>query len=234
MFDDNSPHAVKKTLRHHRSEAGARCYHSTGTHHYPRMAVHRICSLRFSRKFAARLGLAAALCAALLPAAYASQKPAAKPAVFPHLTAYNLSKTKLDLPGDFAGQLNLLLISFRPEQQSQIDSWMPVAQALQHIHSGFHWYQLPVSDSENFIFRWWDNSSMRSDDTDPETWPWIVPLYVNRHHFRRSLQIPTGKQVSVLLVNQQGRVLWRSEGPMTMEKRDSLKAKVAATTADQP
>jgi hypothetical protein len=198
------------------------------------MAVHRICSLRFSLKLAARLGLAAALCACLFPAAHASQNDAAKPAVFPRLTSYSLNKAKLNLPGDFAGQLNLLLISFRPEQQKQIDSWMPAAEALQHIDSNFRWYQMPVSASENFVFRWWDNSSMRSDDTDPETWPWIVPLYVEKNHFRHSLQIPTDRQISVLLVDKQGRILWRSQGPMTPDRRDSLKAKVAATAADHP
>ena len=188
--------------------------------------------MRFSLKLAARFGLAAALCACLFPAAYASQNGATKPAVFPHLTSYNLNKAKLNLPGDFAGQLNLLLISFRPEQKKQIDSWMPVAEALQHIDSNFRWYQMPVSGSENFIFRWWDNSSMRSDDTDPETWPWIVPVYVDKNRFRHSLQIPTDRQISVLLVDKQGRVLWRSQGPMTPENRDSLKAKVAEAAAD--
>lgn len=192
------------------------------------MAVHRICSLLFSRKLALRLGLAAALCASLLPGAFASQNGTANPAVFPHLTSYNLAKDKLNLPGDFAGQVNLLIMSFRPEQQNQVDSWMPAAEALQHIHSGFHWYQLPVSERENFIFRWWDNSSMRSDDTDPATWPWIVPLYVDKNGFRHHLQIASERQVAVLLVNPMGQVLWRSEGPLTPEKRDSLNRIVTA------
>lgn len=183
----------------------------------------------FCRKSFARLASSAALCALLLPIAFASQKNApAKPAAFPHLTAYSLNKAKLSLPQDFAGQLDLLLLSFRPDQQKQIDGWMPVAQGLQHTNFNFRWYQMPVSSSENFVFRWWDSSSMRSDDTDPETWPWIVPLYVDKFHFRRSLRIPTEKQISVLLVNKQGNVLWRTEGAITPEKRDSLEAAVAA------
>ena len=192
------------------------------------MAVHRTCSLLFPRKLALRLGFVAALSACLLPGAFASQNGAAKSAVFPRLAAYNLAKDKLNLPGDFAGQVNLLIVSFRPEQQKQIDTWMPVAEALEHIHSGFHWYQLPVSESENFIFRWWNNSSMRSDDIDPATWPWIVPLYVDKNSFRHHLQIASERQVTVLLVNPMGQVLWRSEGPMTPEKRDSMNRIVTA------
>lgn len=168
----------------------------------------------------------ALLCALAIPAA--AQNGSAKPAVFPNITTYNLAKAKLNLPSDFAAQLDLLLISFQPEQQTQIETWMPVAQALQHTNFDLRWYRMPVSASENFVFRWWDNSSMRSDETDPETYPWIVPLYVNVNSFRRSLQIPTTRQIAILLVDKQGRVLWRAEGPVTPEGRASLRAAVAA------
>lgn len=181
------------------------------------------------RKYFTRLILFAALGSLLLPAAYASQNEAsARPSTFPRITSYNLSKTKLDLPGDFAGKLNLLLISFRPEQLTQVNTWMSTAEGLQHTNFNFHWYQFPVSDRENFVFRWWDNSSMRSDDTDPESWPWIVPLYIDKNHFRRALQIPTERQISILLVDKHGHVLWRAEGSLTPEKRASLFGAVAA------
>ncbi|MGH9587967.1 MAG: hypothetical protein ACRD3F_13515 [Acidobacteriaceae bacterium] len=164
-----------------------------------------------------------------MPAASASQKePATRPAAFPHITSYSLSKTKLNLPGDFAGKIDLLLISFQPEQLTQIRTWMTTAEGLQHTNFNFRWYQLPVSDPENFVFRWWNNSSMRSDDSDPETWPWIVPLYVDKNHFRHALQIRSERDVVVLLVNKQGNILWRAEGPITPEKRASLLAAVAA------
>ncbi len=168
-----------------------------------------------------------ALCALFLPAA-AQSATASQPASFPAVATYNLAKAKLNLPSDFAAPLNLLLISFQPEQQTQIDTWMPVVQGLQHTNFDIRWYRMPVSASENFIFRWWDNASMRSDESDPETYPWIVPLYVDVNSFRRSLQIPSSHQVAVLLVNKQGRVLWRAEGPMTPAKRDSLNAAVLA------
>jgi len=169
----------------------------------------------------------AILCAFISPAA-AQSKPSA-PAVFPSLSTYNLAKARLNLPSDFAAPLNLLLISFKPEQQTQIETWIPVAQALQHTNFSFRWYRMPVSASENFIFRWWDDASMRSDETDPETYPWIVPLYVDVNSFRRSLRIPTVHTIAVLLVNKQGRVLWRAEGPMTPAERASLTAAVAAS-----
>lgn len=138
--------------------------------------------------------------------------------------SYSLDKAKVNLPQDLEGKLNLLLISFEPEQEKDIESWLPAAQALQHSDFDFRWYRLPVSARENFVFRWWENSSMRTDESDPETWHWIVPLYVNKDEFRRTLQIPNEHDVVALLVDKQGRVLWRSSGVMTPQKRLSLLA----------
>jgi hypothetical protein len=147
-----------------------------------------------------------------------------KPAVFPAITSYSLDKQKVNLPAGMEGQTDLLLISFQTEQEKDIDSWLPAAQALQHSNFTFRYYELPVFGKENFIFRWWDTSSLRSDETDPEILHWIVPLFVDRHKLARDLQAPNEKQVLVLLVNRQGQILWRSSGPMTQDKRTSLMA----------
>jgi hypothetical protein len=172
-------------------------------------------------RYAARI----VFCLALLPLAHAAQSSdAQKSTVFPGTLSYRLDKAKVTLPDDLEGTTNLLLISFEPEQQKEIDTWVPAAQALQHTDFNFRWYRLPVSSRENFIFRWWENSSMRSDETDPETWHWIIPLYVNKDEFRRALQIPNEHDVVALLTDKQGHVLWRASGAMTPQKRLSLLA----------
>ena len=77
----------------------------------------------------------------------------AKQATFPSITSWKLDKDKITLPSELQGQVDLLLLSFRAEQQNDIDSWMPAAQALQHLDFQFRYYQLPVAEKENFIFR---------------------------------------------------------------------------------
>jgi hypothetical protein len=138
------------------------------------------------------------------------------------VTSYSLDKQKVTIPAELEGQIDLLLISFKEEQQNDIDSWMPTAQALQHSNFQFRYYKLPVAEKENFIFRWWESSSMRSDQSDPETWHWIIPLWLDRRKFLADLDIPNDKQVIALLVDRQGHVLWRASGPMTQDKRASL------------
>jgi hypothetical protein len=169
------------------------------------------------------------VCAALLQggvSALASQQQ--KPAVFPPLTAYSLDKQKIDMPSAFEGQFDLLMISFQTEQQKDIETWLPVAQGIQHSNFNFRYYDLRVSSRENILFRWWETSSMRSDETDPETWHWIVPLYVDKDEFRHSLNIPAENQVAVLLSDRQGHILWRAYGPLTADKKASLTAALAA------
>ena len=144
--------------------------------------------------------------------------------VFPSLTAYNLNKDKVTLPSGMEGKTDLLLISFAPEQQKELESWLPAAQALQHTNFQFHYYELPVEGRENFVFRWWETSSLRDEEDDPESWPWIVPLFVDRVKLMRALNIPDAKQVVALLVDRQGKILWRASGPMTTEQRASLMA----------
>lgn len=178
-----------------------------------------------------RLLLFPVLCLTLLPGAVAtSQGDAPRPVIFPTLSVETLARTKLNLPSEFAGKVNLLLIYFEPEQARAADTWMPAAEALQHMNFNFRYYKMPVSGPENLIFRWWDSSSLRSVETDPETWPWVVPLYVNKQDFRRALNIPNEKDVVALLVNRGGQVLWRSSGPLSEEKKAALSNAVTTAT----
>ena len=160
----------------------------------------------------------------LVGCALASAWPAQpqKPTVLPSITAYSLDKQKVTLPSGMEGQTDLLILSFAAEQQHDVDSWLPVAQALQHSNFQFRYYLVPVFEHENFIFRWWEVSSIRSDQTDPETWHWVVPIFVDRHKFFTDLDIPDAKQVVALLVDRQGHVLWRAAGPLTEDKRATL------------
>jgi hypothetical protein len=172
-----------------------------------------------------------ALCFVFLPVSHASrQSDEPRAAMFPALTTYNLDKTKVDLPADFEGKVNLLLISFEPEQSKDIEGWMPTAQALQHMNFKFRYYKMPVSNQENFVYRWWDSSSLRSIETDPLTWHWIIPLYTNKDSLRRALNISNEKAIVLLLVDKTGQVLWRTSGRITDEKKSSLASAVSAVT----
>jgi hypothetical protein len=54
-------------------------------------------------------------------------EPGAKPVAamgFPRLAARDLEGQVRSLPDDFAGTRNLVVVAFRREQQSMVDSWI--------------------------------------------------------------------------------------------------------------
>lgn len=157
-----------------------------------------------------------------------SSSPASPVAGFPVVTLEALDKQKLTVPPGLEGQLNLLLLSFARDQENQLATWTATAQALQHTDFTFRAYRMPVLERQNELLRWWQNASLRSDETDPQLWHWTVPLYVDKAQFRAQLGIADEKSVVALLVDRGGHILWRATGASTPESRMSLRAAAVA------
>jgi hypothetical protein len=147
--------------------------------------------------------------------------------IFPAVSAYALNKSRVSLPADFAGQTNLLLLSFEREQDKDVNTWLPPAKELQKTNPSLQIYLLPIFTRENLLYRWWENSSLRSSTSDPEWLDFTIPLYVDKPRFLHDLKIPSDHTVVVLLVDKSGKVLWRSDGPITDEKKAALTAALA-------
>lgn len=158
--------------------------------------------------------------------------PAAEPAkivTLPVTISYNLEKNKVTLPADLAGASNLLILSYSPSQQKDAESWLPAAKSLAAARTDFHFYVLPVFARQNILYRLWMNSSMRSDSPTSESWPWTIPLYVNKEHFEQELDIHSESEITLLLVDKAGKVFWRNAGGLTDEKKAALLAGLGPT-----
>ncbi|HEX4022819.1 MAG TPA: hypothetical protein VHX63_16860 [Acidobacteriaceae bacterium] len=147
---------------------------------------------------------------------------------FPAVEATSLNKAHFNLPRDFGGELNLVIISFAREQQQDVDSWLPAARQLEAQHARLYYYELPTTARENLLYRWWFNSALRSNNTDPVLEDRTLTLYVSKGQFLQSLKIPNEKQIVAMLVNRSGQVLWRANGAFTAEKNQSLTTAVTA------
>ncbi len=159
-------------------------------------------------------------------AAQASASPAAS--VLPPISAQALDKTPIAMPAQLEGRRNLLLLSWARDQGPQIDTWTAVAQALEHTYPDDRVYRMPVSPPENALSRWWDSSSLRNAETDPELLHWTVPLYTDRAALRHALGLSENTRlVAAVLVDRTGRVLWKAQGPSTTASREGLLAAAA-------
>jgi hypothetical protein len=174
------------------------------------------------------------LTAFLLPGLFlqgATTAAAAQVGEFPAIPATSLDGAKLHLPQNFAGKLNLVVISFAREQQTQVDTWTPVARQIQSDHSNFSYYELPTTARENLLYRWWFDSALRSNSTDKDLRSRTLTAYVSKHSFEKALHIANEKNVVALLVDRAGKIYWRADGACTDQTKISLQAALAANGA---
>jgi hypothetical protein len=145
---------------------------------------------------------------------------------FPTVSGSNLLRRKLTLPHDFEGERNLVLIAFQQWHQNQVDTWIPFARELEAAHPGVLYYELPTIQRLNVLARTFVNEGMRAGIPDPVARDRTITLYLDKEAFRAALQLPGEEDIYVLLLDRQGRVLWRAEGAFTPEKGESLAAAV--------
>ena len=145
---------------------------------------------------------------------------------FPEVTGSSLQRKKLSLPRDFQGKLNLVFIAFQRWQQSQVDTWIPFARELEETHSGLRYYELPTIKRLNVLARTFINEGLRAGIPDPTARERTITLYLDKNTFREALQLPHEGHIYVLLLDHQGRVLWREEGAFTPDRGESMVAAV--------
>jgi hypothetical protein len=151
---------------------------------------------------------------------------------FPAVTGSNLQRKRLNLPQDFQGELNVVLIAFQQRQQTQVDTWIPFARRLEETHSGVRYYELPTIQRLNVLARTFINEGMRAGIPDSVARDRTITLYVDKSAFREALQLPEEGTIYVLLLDRQGSVLWREEGIFTQEKGESLAAAIRRARPD--
>ena len=142
--------------------------------------------------------------------------------VFPEVEGSNLQGKGFELPGDFEGDLNLVLIAFKREQQELVDTWLPFARTLEERFEGFRYYELPTIYKANAAYRWMINNGMRMGIKDPKARAATITLFLDKEKFRKALRIPHEGTIYALLVDKSGRVVWRVDGTLSRGKQRAV------------
>lgn len=146
--------------------------------------------------------------------------------VFPDTPGRNLHLEDRVFPRDFAGRWNLALVAFQREHQEIINTWLPQAEELEEAYPGFAYYEFPIIRelgglAQGFIDRGM-RVAVRSDKARERT----VTFYTDKERFKESLELQDEETIYVLLVDAEGRVLWRDRGGFSPEKRADLEQKL--------
>lgn len=141
---------------------------------------------------------------------------------FPEVTGSNLLRQKVTLPGDLQGELNILFVAFQQWHQAWVDSWVPLARQVEQAFPEVQFYELPVIWKMNRFSQTFINEGMRAGIPNQNTRKKTITLYTDKEAFRQALDLPHEETIYVLIVDQQGNVLWRKEGVYSQEKGEAL------------
>lgn len=131
---------------------------------------------------------------------------------FPNVEGSNLEGEHFALPADFRGQLNVVLVAFQRDQQADVDSWMPFLKSLGERHPALRVYELPTLGRRYRMMRPFIDGGMRRGIPDRAVREATITLYIDKSPFREALKLGDEDRIYVLLVDREGRVLWRTEG----------------------
>ena len=143
---------------------------------------------------------------------------------FPSVNASNLEKRAFNLPADFEGDRNLLLVAFEREQQKDVDTWLRQMRRFEEIDPGFHYYELPTIQRPNALARWFIDTGMRHGIPDRNARERTITLYLDKAAFCDALHIADQTKIYAFLADREGKVLWRSEGVFDETKGASLRS----------
>ena len=132
---------------------------------------------------------------------------------FPTVSGSSLQREKLTLPQDFAGEYNLLFIAFQQWQQDEVNTWINLAESLESRFLGLVYYELPTIRSLNAFSKFFINEGMRAGIPNPKSRERTITLYLDKNDFRAALNLEDEEHIFVLLIDQQGKELWRARGP---------------------
>ena len=131
---------------------------------------------------------------------------------FPLVEGSNLEGERFAMPADFKGALNVVLVAFKREQQGDVDSWMPFLKSVAETRRDLRAYELPVLGRGYRLMRPFIDGGMRRGIPDAAVRAATITLYIDKAPFRESLLLPDEDRIYVLLVDQRGRVHWRTNG----------------------
>ena len=141
---------------------------------------------------------------------------------FPAVAGPDIDGNDFVVPTDFAGDLNLVLMAFIREHQYDVNTWLPHVRELESSRQGFRVYEVPTLWEMSWFRRkrldFWMSAGIR----DPLARATTITLYTDLQAMQSALAIPDFDTIQVLLVDQDGLVVWRSEGTFSPAKFEGL------------
>ena len=142
---------------------------------------------------------------------------------FPRLVGADLQGNQRQLPQSFSGKINLVAVAFMHKQQSDVNSWLPIFTEMAKQNQQIKFYEVPLLSERNALRRVAINNGMRSGVKDEVARARTITVYTNREKFF-ALTNMREENITILAVDDAGKILCRVDGPATPEKVKRLRS----------
>ena len=181
-----------------------------------------------------KASVVACICGALIGCIGSGANSAMKPGAegsFPFVTGINLEGEEKQIPNELSGSLKVLCVAFERQQQEDVNTWIDRLTPEVLEREGLAFYELPVIYEASKVFRMWVNNGMRAGIRDDLARRRTFTVYTNREAFTSHLGLQLSS-ISTLLLDRNGKIVWRIDGPATEEKFTSLLEAVRKARGD--
>jgi hypothetical protein len=137
---------------------------------------------------------------------------------FPTVSGKNLEGRSFQLPQDFEGDLNIVLVGFQIWHQQPIDTWIPAVKQLVEQYPSLRFYEVPVAPKLPQFQQSLIDGGMRASIPQRATREITITLYTDLVQFCQALAIPNIDDIDVLVVNRTGDIISRVRGGFTPDK----------------
>lgn len=153
---------------------------------------------------------------------------------FPRLEGRDLQRRAVSLPDGFEGERNVVIVAFRREHQTLVDSWVPWLDARASVDPGLRFYEMPTIGTQWSPARRMIDGGMATAIGDPVVLQRTITVYTDVRRVTDGLSIDRTDTVWLFLVDATGAVRWRGHGAFDDDVAASLGAALdlAAGVAD--
>ena len=135
---------------------------------------------------------------------------------FPQISAETLAGKKILLPDSAQGKITLIIIAFKREAQSQLDSWLRPFMEEYGETPGFTFYEIPMLAWYWKLMGWMIDSGMRSG-IEEEKHKNVMTYYGNYTHYQRVLRLDDSTFGYAFLLDREGIIRWHERGYATQQ-----------------
>jgi len=139
----------------------------------------------------------------------------------PSMAGIDLLGEERPIPDSFKGDLNIVTFAFEREQQEMVNTWIDGLEPILENEVNVRYYEIPLIYEMNAVMRGWVNNGMRAGIPDEAARERTITVYTDRDKFLKMMSMDT-TTIYTVLVDQKGKILWRTDGVATDEKIKTL------------